>query len=111
MRYRVIKSCAWFKEWDVFDGSDALWKVLNLCNTEWFEEVKVQEEEPNPNFRIGDKVCVDLRWYDKSKEWKYLNFIIASDLSVDNWQITEINWYWINAIRLATPEEIEKYFI
>ena len=117
-KYKLIKDIPWIKAWAIFIEennkcfiSEYNWQArfaIWYTTWEWFEEIK---EEKKTDFRIWDKIAVDLYYYDKDKKWRCIDFEIISILWLNDWEIVSINKFNIEAIRLATPEEIEEYFL
>lgn len=114
-KYKLLKELPWCKVWTIYDEywnyedwkTSDLFKAWIIDNEDiatilwvWIEEIK---EEENPMFRIWDKVVVDMADFseyciitNKTKDWYRVWY---------TWPINE------KLTRLATPEEIQKYFI
>lgn len=107
-----------FKKWQIWEVWETEWDIwfdkylIERWFAEYTEEIK---EEETPKFKIWDKVVEESKfnniWLDE--------YIVITSIAIYNKRCVYNLQYWKdwycnslkeNEIRLATPEEIQKYF-
>lgn len=117
-----IKDTIGFKEWEIYN--DSKWYICNIETVrcihtvfhykEWrkypdyFQEVKEEQEEKIPRWKVWDYVVLERNWY----KWYYkICYICVKDTDIEYISISEWwNWYTETDFRDPTQQELKKYF-